>query len=236
MTRTIMISDIHGCVEQLNALLDLVEYSSNRDQLILLGDYVDRGPKSRETVDRIIDLVTNHRAIALRGNHDQRLIDLVRTTDAQIQTKFMEHGGLQTIQSYCDFIGNEITNEQLQEARVYIELHYNPHTEFLNSLPFYHEDEHHIYVHAGLNPHYLNWRDQPSHDFMYIKNDFIRFKTRADKKVIFGHTRAMEIHGIPDVWFHEDKIGIDGGCAYGLQLNALIYENGTYVTRMVKFS
>jgi serine/threonine protein phosphatase 1 len=236
MTRTIMISDIHGCVDQLDELLKLIDYTSTRDQLILIGDYVDRGQSSRETVDRVIDLVTNHRAIALRGNHDQRLVDLIRTNDTQIQAKFIEYGGVQTLQSYFDFIGSEITDELLQEARLYIEQHYDSHIEFLNNLPFFHEDEHHIYVHAGLNPHYLNWKEQPSHDFMYIKNDFIRSKTRVDKKVIFGHTRAVEIHGTSDIWFHEDKIGIDGGCAYGMQLNALIYENGTYVTRMVKFS
>lgn len=97
-----------------------------------------------------------HRAIALRGNHDQRLVDLIRTDDTQIQTRFIEHGGLQTVQSYCDYIGNEISNEHLQVARLY--------------------------------------------------------------------------------WFHEDKIGIDGGCVYGMQLNALIYEAGSYVAREVKIS
>lgn len=236
MTRTIMISDIHGCIEQLNSLLDLVEFSSSRDQLILLGDYVDRGPKSRETMDKVIDLVANHRALALRGNHDQRLVDLIRRNDTQIQTRFVEHGGLQTVQSYCEYIGDEISNEQLQDARLYIEQHYHAHIEFLDSLPLYHEDEYHIYVHAGLNPHYLNWREQPAYDFMYIKNEFIRSKTRVDKKVVFGHTRAVEIHGSSDIWFQEDKIGIDGGCAYGLQLNALIYEAGSYVAREIKFS
>ncbi|WP_256757601.1 metallophosphoesterase family protein [Cohnella sp. WQ 127256] len=237
MTRTLMISDIHGCIDQLNELLILTQFDSNKDQLILLGDYVDRGPKSKDVVDRVMDLVDNHRAIALRGNHDQRLIDLIRTNDTHIQAKFMEHGGVQTIHSYCDdFIGLEMNVERLQAARNHIATSYEHHIEFLNELPYYYEDKQHICVHAGLNPHYANWKDQPAYDFMYIKNDFIRAKTRVKKKVVFGHTRAIEISGAADIWFHENKIGIDGGCAYGLQLNCLIYEEGTYLTQMIRNS
>ncbi|RED54710.1 metallophosphoesterase family protein [Cohnella lupini] len=234
--RTLMISDIHGCIEPLNRMLEEIEYNSAEDQLILLGDYIDRGPKSREVVDRVIDLVHNHRAIALRGNHDQRLVDLIRTNDPHIQAKFMEHGGIQTLHSYCGFIGKEINVERLQEARRHIMDNYDHHIDFLGVLPYYYEDANHIYVHAGLNPHYTNWKEQPPHDFMYIKNDFIRFKTKVSKKVIFGHTRAMEIHGVSDVWFHEDKIGIDGGCAYGLQLNCLIFRDQSYTTRKISNS
>jgi serine/threonine protein phosphatase 1 len=183
-----------------------------------------------------MDLVANYGAIALRGNHDQRLVDLIRTNDTQIQAKFMEHGGVQTLHSYCDFISKEVDIEKLQQARNHIASNYVHHIDFLNELPYYYEDENHICVHAGLNPYYANWKDQPAYDFMYIKNDFIKSKTKVNKKVIFGHTRAMEIHGASDVWFQEDKIGIDGGCAYGLQLNCLIYENGTYTTRTIKNS
>ncbi|BBH22334.1 hypothetical protein Back11_36790 [Paenibacillus baekrokdamisoli] len=87
--------------------------------------------------------------------------------------------------------------------------------------PFFHEDSHHIYVHAGLNPQYENWKEQTKHEFMYIKEPFLNHPTTVDKIVVFGHTKAMDIHGKADVWFGGDKIGIDGGCAYGLQLNCL---------------
>ncbi|WP_227779564.1 metallophosphoesterase [Paenibacillus sp. P13VS] len=71
MKRTIMISDIHGCIDQLNQMLHLIQFNSIDDQLILLGDYVDRGPNIKAVVDKVIELVTEHHAIALRGNHDQ---------------------------------------------------------------------------------------------------------------------------------------------------------------------
>lgn len=221
--RTIMISDIHGCLNELNRLLNAVEYNHERDRLILLGDYVDRGPDSKEVVERIIELVHVHGAIAIKGNHDQRLVDLIN--DRDVKDKFIEHGGLATIASYTD--NKEMT---LDEAIEYIRDKYINHINFLETLPLFYEDRHHIYVHAGINPDVAEWREQSEYDFLYIKEQFINNRTRVDKKVVFGHTKTIDIHRKADIWFSEDKIGIDGGCAYGLQLNGLIYDTKTYGT------
>ncbi|WP_339241788.1 metallophosphoesterase family protein [Paenibacillus sp. FSL R5-0517] len=236
MNRTIMVSDIHGCIDPINQLLHDINYNSKYDQLILLGDYVDRGPNSKEVVKEVIQLVKEHHAIALRGNHDQRFVDFIIEGSSLIKAKFIEHGGLQTLQSYCNIEG-AISDEMLELARETIKMDYGHHINFLSELPLYHEDETHIYVHAGLNPDYIEWRNQPEHDFMYIKDKFIDHTfTNLHQKIIFGHTRTIDIHETSDVWFGEDKIGIDGGCAYGMQLNALIHENGSYTTADSKFN
>ncbi|WP_440118977.1 metallophosphoesterase family protein [Paenibacillus sp. QZ-Y1] len=231
MKRTIIISDIHGCIDQLNQLLNFIHFNSVEDQLILLGDYVDRGPHSKQVVDKVIELVQKHRAIALRGNHDQRLVDLINNHSLSVQSKFLEHGGVQTLQSYCG--SNDISDEMLKQSRERIKSEYGHHIDFLAELPLYHEDHDHIYVHAGLNPEYVDWKNQPEHDFKYIKDEFIRSEFHLDKRIIFGHTRTIDIYGKPDIWFHKDKISIDGGCAYGLQLNALIFQEGAYQTERV---
>lgn len=229
MNRTIMISDIHGCIDHFNQLLFKINYNSREDQLILLGDYVDRGPDSKAVVDRVIDLVKYDQVIALRGNHDQRLYDLIHNDSSHVRDKFIEHGGMQTLRSYYDK-GADFGIENIDEAIDLIQNYYKHHLDFLGNLPLYHEDNDHIYVHAGLNPNYPNWKEQPDHDFMYIKDEFIRSSFHLGKKIIFGHTRTLDIHGSPDIWFREDKIGIDGGCAYGMQLNGLIFQNGAYIT------
>ncbi|RIX53703.1 serine/threonine protein phosphatase [Paenibacillus nanensis] len=233
MRRVIMISDIHGCIEPFNRLLAKVQYTPGQDQLILLGDYVDKGPASQEVVERVMQLVHQDEAVALRGNHDQRLVDFVRGNDAQVRSKFAQHGGLPALQSYCGMTETILTEEMMDEAKSIIEERYSNHLNFLAQLPLYYEDEQHICVHAGLNPSVPNWREQSDHDFMYIKDAFYKNPTTADKRVIFGHTKTIDIHGSADVWFAEDKIGIDGGCSYGMQLNALIYHNGTYRTEAV---
>ncbi|MFD0673785.1 metallophosphoesterase family protein [Cohnella sp. GCM10027633] len=234
MTRIIMISDIHGCVAELNRLLIALDYSPGKDKLMLLGDYVDRGTNSKGAVDRVMELVRRHGAIALRGNHDQRLVDLARASNAEVRHKFLEHGGIQTLRSYCGGKWAEMTDEALEQAVERIRTDYAHHLDFLASLPLYAEDDRHIYVHAGLNPDYENWRDQSDRDFMYIKDAFIQSRRTYGKVVVFGHTRTKDIHGSPDIWFGEGKIGIDGGCAYGMQLNALVYRDGRYESEKVR--
>lgn len=233
MERTIMISDIHGCMKTFDQMLGLVNYNSKYDQLILLGDYVDRGPESKEVVEKVIDLVQNHQAIAIRGNHDQRLVDLIKNNHSLIKTKFLEHGGMETLKSYCN-INHEFSNQSLDQAIETIGALYSYHIKFLSELPLYHEDYNHIYVHAGLNPDFIDWKSQPEHDFMYMKEKFIQHRFHLNKRIVFGHTRTADIHGSPAIWFSEDKIGIDGGCAYGMQLNALIYQGGSYVTKQIR--
>jgi len=71
---------------------------------------------------------------------------------------------------------------------------------------------------------------------MYIKGDFYLHPTNIRKTVVFGHTKVSQIHGRSDIWFGEGKIGIDGGCATGQQLNGLVWENDVYATYMVKMS
>lgn len=231
--RTIVISDIHGCFDQLNRLLLQIEYRSAQDRLLLLGDYVDRGPNSREVVDQVMDLVRNHGAIALRGNHDQRLFDLASGDAAAVREKFLAHGGMQTLQSYAG-LADDFDDEAWERAVDAIRTRYPHHLEFLGHLPLFAEDRDHIYVHAGLNPRCDDWKTQSAHDFMNIKDEFIRARFSLGKKVIFGHTRTADIHGSPEIWFDEDKIGIDGGCAYGMQLNALLFRDGVFETARVR--
>jgi serine/threonine protein phosphatase 1 len=226
-----MISDIHGCIGTFNKLLERLSYRSDHDQLIMLGDYVDRGAHSKATVDRVMELVQTDGAIALRGNHDDRLAKLILDDHPSIRATFLEHGGIQTIRSYCGKSGDwdEVSQErELEQAIARIRTHYSDHLSFLSSLPFYYETDHFLCVHAGINPKAASWKEQSQHDFMYIKDPFIQSSFELGKPIVFGHTKTMDIHGSPDVWFSRDKIGIDGGCAYGMQLNALIYEEGTF--------
>jgi serine/threonine protein phosphatase 1 len=206
--RTLVISDIHGCYEHWTNLLKKINFNPKEDRLILLGDYLDRGNQSKEVIEETMRMVLAGEAIALRGNHDQRFVDWVNTTHAYHDTKFIEHGGLQTINSYCDNKLQllDIQNpDVLEQAKAAIRKRYREHIIFLDSLPLYYEDAHHIYVHAGLNPFYKNWQEQPEKDFIWIRDAFVKQPTVVDKIVVFGG----------------DKIGIDGGCAYGLQLNGL---------------
>lgn len=220
MKRTLVISDIHGCYTSFNDLLACMDYRPNEDQLILLGDFVDRGPRSREVVERVIGLVLGDGAIAIQGNHDERLVDVMLERSEQALMKFSGHGGRQTAESYAGIRQGPV-EYIIDRAKAVVQEKYMHHMTFLAGLPYYHEDEHFIYVHAGLNPSYLNWREQPTKDFLYIKEPFLSLPTSVSKTVVFGHTKTIDIQGKSDIWFGDGKIGIDGGCATGHQLNGL---------------
>ncbi len=77
--RTLAIGDIHGCLNALTNLLDFIAPAPD-DQLVTLGDYVDRGPNSRGVLEMLIDLHAKGRLVALRGNHEEMMLES-RTND-----------------------------------------------------------------------------------------------------------------------------------------------------------
>ncbi|WP_409340636.1 metallophosphoesterase family protein [Paenibacillus sp. MBLB4367] len=227
--RTLVISDVHGCYDEFNELLTMTDYDSESDQLILLGDYGDRGPRSREVIEQVRNLVERHGAIALRGNHDQMFLDaLLHNKDSG----FLRNGGFATIQSYCelDFDEYDFDYDRYFDAKADIINRFRQHIDFLQTLPLYYEDEQRIYVHAGIDPAVgENWRAQPPRDFIWIRDAFYNHPVKVGKIVVFGHTPVTKLHESANIWFGDDKIGIDGGCCFGRQLNGLeITEAGEY--------
>ena len=73
--RTIAISDIHGCLAALDTLLAAIE-PQPADTLVLLGDYIDRGPHSRGVIERLLALQQKCHLVPLLGNHDEMMLDI----------------------------------------------------------------------------------------------------------------------------------------------------------------
>lgn len=234
--RILAISDIHGCYDELELLLQKVKYNPNEDQLILLGDYVDRGQKSTDVLDLAIKLVDNG-AIALRGNHDQMFLDFLFKSDYTSRQLYLSNGGLSTLESYVgfDWFEGMPTNEDLYNAKKFILENYNDHVTFLYHLPYYHQIGNHLFVHAGINPDLSDWRNTSEKDMIWIREQFLFSRTRNDDLIVLhGHTPCKNTHGSHDIDFRYNRIGIDGACAYGGQLNCLIIEDGEYKEESIR--
>ena len=136
MTRLLAIGDVHGCFSALQTLLAYADITS-QDQLIMMGDYVDRGPKSREVVQWLIDYSKTSRLVALRGNHEIMMLNAQLSRD-DLQ-RWCRFGGTETLASYTndpDGIGS--IEEVLDE-----------HWSFLsNHLAAYFESDNHLFVHG----------------------------------------------------------------------------------------
>ena len=100
MKRLLIISDIHGEIELFERLLTDVDYDSTNDQLILLGDYVDRGTNSKKVLDKVIELKSQG-AFVLKGNHEDMMIKALTTDEEHSWKNWVNrNGGSKTLESY----------------------------------------------------------------------------------------------------------------------------------------
>nr|WP_249435662.1 metallophosphoesterase [Paenibacillus sp. Marseille-Q4541] len=158
------------------------KYNPGSDNLILLGDYVDRGIKSRQVVEQVKTLHEEHGVVILKGNHDQMFVDAMLNGEDEL---WLNNGAYQTVESYCgfDFFEEQFDWDTYEKAKEFILKHYMHHIEFLNSLPYYHETDSHIFVHAGINPFYRSCELTHDDDFLWIRDIFYRNKmTNTDNK------------------------------------------------------
>ena len=94
MTRYIAITDIHGECDKLNSLLSKIEKRDD-DIFVFLGDYIDRGAKSKEVIDRVIELGEKHKCIYLMGSHEYAYLH-ARQGDEYYKYLFWNYGGPET--------------------------------------------------------------------------------------------------------------------------------------------
>ena len=201
MEKIFAVGDIHGSFDKLLSLMDLIDIDWKKEALVFIGDYVDRGPQSKEVVDYLMDLGQRENGVIfLKGNHEQMLEDYVSGAD---RLSFLYNGGEATLESYLK--GGNGTGEDLIPPA---------HLDFFANLRLYHETDDYIFVHGGLKPG-ISLDQQDQWDMLWIRDEFIASKFDFGKRVIFGHTPFRE----PLV--QSNKIGIDTGAVYGNKLTCV---------------
>ena len=201
MEKIFAIGDIHGCFDKLCELMQKIKIDFERDTLIFMGDYIDRGPNSFEVVEYLIDLKKRFpKTIFLKGNHEEMLLNYLAGIDRLL---YFRNGGQQTLESYINQI-------QLPESPPIPA----EHLEFFQSLVLYYQTENYIFVHAGLKKKKPLFMQDPD-DLLWIRDRFIRSDYDFGKRVVFGHTPFTEPLVLPN------KIGIDTGAVYGRKLTCV---------------
>jgi serine/threonine protein phosphatase 1 len=166
--RLLAIGDIHGCYHALETLAHQVGFTSD-DVVITIGDYVDRGPQSREVIDFLIALGKRTKVITLRGNHEVMMLQAKE--DPSAFKDWLGCGGANTLDSYHTSDLSEIS-----EA----------HWEFISSTKPFFETERDFFVHANAYPdHPLP--DQPDY-MLYWEKFHSPPPHRSGKRMICGHT------------------------------------------------
>ena len=203
--RAFVIGDVHGCVDEVDRLLDAAQPGRD-DTLCFLGDYVDRGPSPRRVIERLVRLSNEGPScIFLKGNHEDMFLAFLgypgRYGDA-----FCWNGGDATLASYS-LHGLEGTPAA---ARLPAE-----HRAFLLSLRSHAVLDRFFCVHAGVRPS-RPLDAQSEEDLLWIRDEFIGAPHPFPYTVLFGHTPQRDVY--LDLPY---KVGLDTGLVYGNRLSCL---------------
>jgi serine/threonine protein phosphatase 1 len=220
------IGDVHGEDVRLSLLHDFIfddiKTSGAAAAIVHVGDYVDRGPESRGVVARVMALEqrTDVRAIAIKGNHEDMMLEAYDESDPEAIFHWRFNGGDQTINSYLRAKGAAADWREAVDKE---------HVKWLRRLPTLWRDEERkiAFVHAGIDP---NTFPECS--------DEIRIWTRSqrffdadlwperleleDWLIVHGHTPTEDFE--PDV--HRRRINIDTGAVYGGPLTCVVLAPG----------
>lgn len=228
MKRLIAIGDIHGQHKMLVDLLAQVVPTAD-DQLVFLGDFIDRGPSSPDVLDLLIEFKRQHpRTIFLRGNHEQMLLDAVSAAENKLRGEndfindflvlrsnglpdaidfFISCGGMETLAAYCtDSVGFDPCEALIRIPQV--------HLDFLQQTQFYHLQDNFMFVHAGVDPKDVSGEKQNNQAFLWQRKPLWKADNHWDKVVVHGHTPVAE------PYFDRLEINLDTGAGFGAHLTA----------------
>ncbi|MGJ8697044.1 MAG: metallophosphoesterase family protein [Verrucomicrobiaceae bacterium] len=201
--RTLAIGDVHGSLKALKKLLKWVD-PQEEDRIIMLGDYVDRGKKSKKVIDYLLKWKWSAELITLKGNHEL-IMDHARLSPVHLKY-WKEVGGGATLKSYggsLDLVPPE-------------------HWEFIRGGRYFYETEDFIYVHGGLEPH-LPPEDQDQEEMCWWRFPDAR-PHFSGKTVVCGHT--VQRNGKPKDKGH--SICIDTAACRGGWLTCLDASRGRF--------
>lgn len=220
--RIYAVGDIHGRADLLDSVLTGIDADLETNPVsvgieVYLGDYIDRGPASREVIDRLVVRNRSFRAVFLKGNHEAYLTDFA--TNPPIFEEWRQFGGRETLMSYGIVPPiNSSEDEQERLAAAFDQALPASHRRFFGNLRLSFTCGDFFFVHAGVRPGTPLAR-QREVDLLWIRQDFLLCEEEFSKIIVHGHTPVPE----PDI--RPNRINIDTGAYATGRLTCLKLED-----------
>ena len=206
--RLFAIGDIHGCVDELTAMLSTIA-PARGDTVVFVGDYVDRGPAARDVVEVLLELRRGSAEyVFLKGNHEDMMLSFLGMP-GHYGESFLFNGGAPTLESYG-----------VPEGALALERIPADHVDFLKTLATSYLHPPYLFVHAGISP-LRQLEEQSVEDMLWIRQEFIFNPHQLGATVVFGHTPMRAV--MVDLPY---KLGIDTGLVYGGKLTCVEFNEG----------
>ncbi|MBS0205653.1 MAG: metallophosphoesterase [Planctomycetes bacterium] len=189
--RVLALGDIHGCDVALETLLDRIELTTD-DTVVILGDAIDRGPGSRQVLERIIGLQTVCQVEFVLGNHEEMLLDALAGVRGD---RWLRYGGNATLRSYGGTLDRFPDDHRL----------------LLEQARSYWENESTIGIHANLEPG-VDLANQQPQWLRWQSLTGMEFPHPSGRQVVCGHSGIPDgLPAIGDGWVCIDTLAYSGG-------------------------
>lgn len=224
-TTVYAVADIHGCVEPLGEIhqairADAAGRSTRRKLVIYLGDYVSRGPRSKQALDLLTsDPLPGFETVRLRGNHED-FLHCALAGDRVAVRNWLTYGGLDALASYGIDGGSEpVTEPERLESlwRTFLDILPPAHRAWISGTAISHREGDYWFVHGGVRPGVPLDRQTPQ-DMIWIRQVFLRSDDDFGAVVVHGHTTMRE----PII--KSNRISIDTGAYKTGRLTCLVLE------------
>lgn len=222
--RVYVVGDVHGRADALADVFSRIDsdkplWQIRRPVQIFLGDYVDRGPASREVLDMLIARGRTDEVLLLKGNHEAMLLEFF--DNPSLLGHWRQFGGLQTLISYgLKPSINPTVDEQKELARELGQRFPPIHHQLIAAMPHSFSVGDFFFVHAGVRPG-IAFKDQKEADLLWIREDFLLYERDFEKIVVHGHTPVAE----PDV--RSNRVNLDIGAYATGKLACLVIDGET---------
>ena len=219
--RIYAVGDIHGRADLLRSMFaridaDLALHPMSNSVEVFMGDYIDRGPASREVIDQLIARSLTHQTVFLRGNHETFLSRF--TTTPSILSEWQQLGGLETLMSYGIAPSiNARPDTQMRLAAALNRVLPERHRAFLAQTRLSYSCGDFFFAHAGVRPG-VSLESQCEEDLLWIRGEFLNCEDDFGKVVVHGHTP------VPAVDIRLNRINIDTGAYATGRLTCLVLE------------
>jgi serine/threonine protein phosphatase 1 len=219
--RIYAIGDVHGRADLLSELCDRIDrdlrlHPAAKSIQIFVGDYIDRGPQSRQVIDSLIARREQHEIVFLKGNHEACALQFLKYSTTL--SEWQDLGGTNTLLSYGVTPARR-SDPQSQKtiAAALWQAMPEHHRRFMRNLRLSFACGDFFFVHAGVRPG-VPLQKQSERDLLWIRDDFLLHEEDFGKIVVHGHTPTHE----PEI--RPNRINIDTGAYATGRLTCMVLE------------
>lgn len=188
------IGDVHGCYDQLHRLMGRIEDDARdlagRKLIVMLGDYIDRGPQSASVLDWLCAVPpAGFERVALAGNHEMLMLEFL--ADPRPDSRWLQFGGLETLTSY-GISPDSFSRARSRERAAMLDANIpTEHLDLLRDMPGMLTLPNAVFVHAGIRPD-TPLEAQHDDDLFWIREPFLSAEMPPNMVVVHGHTPNVE--------------------------------------------